>query len=179
MRPTPCRPPPQFCASCCASQKVQRMLSVGILNCGVSCLPEQAIRDDLTVRTRKGNRTLEDLVCEIDQLSKIGLHPNVVGFVGAIIDETNFTEPIIVLEYVDGGCLQDVLATKSKNGGSWRPPKETSFSWYAPTPMQWILCACSGPNLAVVLRHDRARLTQPRRAQVCAALCRAQFPSRP
>ena len=115
------------------------MLSVGILSCRVSCLLEQVIRDDLTVRTRKRNRTLEDLVCEIDQLSKIGLHPNVVGFVGAYIDEGNFAEPIVVLEYMDGGCLQDVLAAKSKNGGSWRPPKETSFSWYTPTPMQSIL----------------------------------------
>ena len=58
-----------------AAQEVQRVLSVGILRCGVTCLPEQAIREDLTVRTRKGNRTLEDVVCEIDQLSKIWTAP--------------------------------------------------------------------------------------------------------
>ncbi|KAJ1469650.1 kinase-like domain-containing protein, partial [Baffinella frigidus] len=103
----------------------------------------QAIREDLTVRTRERNRTLEDLVCEIDQLSKIGQHPNIVGFVGASIDENNFTEPVIVLEYMDGGCLHDVMAAKSKNGSSWRPPKETSFSWCAQ------LCA------ALNFLHDR------------------------
>jgi serine/threonine protein kinase len=84
------------------------------------------IREDLTVRTR--DRTHEDLV-----------HPNIVGFFGTmapIIDESN-ADPVtmIVLEFMDGGCLQDVL---TKNGRSWRPPQETSFSWYAPAPMQSI-----------------------------------------
>ncbi|KAJ1484957.1 kinase-like domain-containing protein [Baffinella frigidus] len=87
----------------------------------------KVVRDDLMLRTREGNRILEDLACEIDQLAKIGPHPNIVGFVGANIDAS--AEPVIVLEYMDGGCLQDVLAAKSKNGRSWRPPKETSISW--------------------------------------------------
>jgi serine/threonine protein kinase len=77
------------------------------------------------------------MVSEIEQLSTIGQHPNIVGFVGANIDENNSADPIMILEYMDGGCLQDVLTAKSKNG-PWRPPKATSYSWYAPAPVQSI-----------------------------------------
>jgi hypothetical protein len=99
------------------------------------CLWEQGIRADLTERTRKTNHTLQDLVYEIELLSKIGQHPNILGFVGANIDTPD--APIIVLEYMDGGCVEDVLTAKSKNG-LWRPPKATSYSWYAPAPVQSI-----------------------------------------
>ncbi|KAJ1471912.1 kinase-like domain-containing protein, partial [Baffinella frigidus] len=52
-------------------------------------------------------------------------HPNIVRFVGANIDENNSADPIMILEYMDGGCLQDVLEAKSKNGSPWRLPKAT------------------------------------------------------
>jgi serine/threonine protein kinase len=73
-------------------------------------------------------------VSEVDLLIKIGQHPTIVGFVGASIDESNPADTSIVLEYMDGGCLQDVMAAKSKNGSPWRPPKAKSYSWYAPVP---------------------------------------------
>ena len=72
-------------------------------------------------------------MCEIDQLSKMH-HPNIIGFVGASIDERNPADTLIVLECMDGGCLQGVLDSKSKNGRPWRPPKATSFSWCKPNP---------------------------------------------
>ena len=76
--------------------------------------------------------------CPRQHPNVVGQHPNVVGFVGANIDAMNFAEPIIVLEWLDGECLQDALTAKGKNGSSWRPPKETSFSWYAPIPVHSI-----------------------------------------
>ena len=66
---------------------------------------------------------------EIEFLSKIGEHPYIVGFVGATIDKSNPTGTLIVLEYMEGGCLQDMLTAQSKNGSPWRPPKATSYSW--------------------------------------------------
>ncbi|KAJ1470043.1 kinase-like domain-containing protein, partial [Baffinella frigidus] len=87
------------------------------------------IRED---RTRKEkNRSISDLVSEIALVSKLGAHPYIVGFVGASIDESNsaFSDPIMILEYMDGGCLQDVLEAQSNNGSPWRPPKATSYSW--------------------------------------------------
>ena len=97
------------------------------------CLWEQAIREDLASRTQKEQtRALSDLVCEIDQLSKMGAHPNIIGFVGARVDEAHPADTLIVLECMDGGCLQGVLADRSKNGRAWRPPKATSFSWCTP-----------------------------------------------
>jgi hypothetical protein len=42
----------------------------------------QTIRADLTVRTRERNRTLPDLISEIELMATIGEHPNIVGFVG-------------------------------------------------------------------------------------------------
>jgi hypothetical protein len=100
-----------------------------------ACLWEQAIRQDLTVRARKEkNRALSDLVREIKQVSRMGEHPYTVGFVGANIDTSNPADSAIVHEYMDGGCLQDFLNAQSKNGIPWRPPKATSYSWYAPDP---------------------------------------------
>ncbi|KAJ1483509.1 kinase-like domain-containing protein, partial [Baffinella frigidus] len=84
-----------------------------------------AIRKDLTEQMRNQNRTCQDMASEIDQLSTLGQHPNIVGFVGANIDTPH--DPILIIEYMDGGCLQDVLTAKSKNG-PWRPPKATSYS---------------------------------------------------
>jgi len=99
------------------------------------CLWEQAIREDLAERTQKEQtRALSDLVCEIDQLSKMGKHPNIIGFFGASVDEDHPADTLIVLECMGGGCLQGVLADKSKNGKPWRPPKATSFSWCTPDP---------------------------------------------
>ena len=80
---------------------------------------------------------MEDLVSEIEQMSQIGKHPSVVGFVGANI-ASDSADPIILLEYLDGGCLQDAMDEKSKYGGPWRPPKETSSSWCALTPIHSI-----------------------------------------
>jgi len=134
----------QLNASICGCARLNGILvlSVGMLRCGV-CVWEQAIREDLSERTRKEKSlALSDLVCEIDMLSKMRQHPCIVGFVGASIDETNPADTIIVLEYLDGGCLQDVLAAQSKNGIPWRPPKATSYSWYAPV-------ACSRSTLEV------------------------------
>ena len=99
------------------------------------CLWEQMIRDDLTERTRKRNRNIQDMVSEIEQLSTMGQHPSIVGFIGASIDENNSADPMLIIEHMDGGCLQDVLEAKRKNGRPWRPPKATSYSWYAPAPL--------------------------------------------
>ena len=68
----------------------------------LKCLWEQAIRGDLTDITLKKNRSMEDLVREIALMSQIGTHPSVVGFVGANIS-SNSADPIIFLEYLDGG----------------------------------------------------------------------------
>ena len=95
---------------------------------------EQAIREDLTLPAQRRNRALQTLVCEVKEMARMGQHPNIVGFVGAHMDQNNSAEAFVVLEYSDGGCLQDVLTAKSKNGSPWRPPKATSFSWCAPTP---------------------------------------------
>mmetsp|Transcript_9817 Transcript_9817/g.24035 ORF Transcript_9817/g.24035 Transcript_9817/m.24035 type:complete len:492 (+) Transcript_9817:56-1531(+) len=91
----------------------------------------KAIREDLTLPAQKRNRALQTLVCEVKAMSKMGTHPGIVGFVGANIDERNSAEAFILIEYMDGGCLRDVLAAQSKNGTPWRPPKATSFSWCA------------------------------------------------
>ena len=116
------------------------MLPVRMLRRGVY-LWEQAIRKDLATGTRKEKSCVRsDLVCEIDQMSKIE-HPYIVGFLGANIDEST-ADTMIVLEYMDGGCLQDVLTAQRKNGSPWRPPKATSYSWYAPAPVQWIHFGC-------------------------------------
>ena len=88
------------------------------------CPWEQVVRGDLA---EGHNVATMDLVSEIELLPKIGHHPNVVGFVGACVSD----HPIMIFEYMDGGCLDDVLTAKRKNGSPWRPPKETSFSWCA------------------------------------------------
>ncbi|KAJ1482085.1 kinase-like domain-containing protein [Baffinella frigidus] len=118
------------------------------------------IRADLTERTRKTNHTLQDLVYEIELLSKIGQHPNILGFVGANIDTPD--APIIVLEYMDGGCVEDVLTAKSKNG-LWRPPKATSYSWCAQ------LCA------ALSFLHDRETPLVHRDIKASNLLCSADL----
>ncbi|KAJ1468655.1 kinase-like domain-containing protein [Baffinella frigidus] len=121
----------------------------------------KGIRADLTERTRKTNHTLQDFVYEIDLLSKIGQHPNILGFVGANIDTPD--APIIVLEYMDGGCVEDVLTAKSKNGSPWCPPKATSYSWCAQ------LCA------ALSFLHDRETPLVHRDIKASNLLCSADL----
>ena len=125
----------------------------------------QAIREDLTTGTRKEKSSVRsDLVREIDQMShNVGEHPYIVGFLGANIDEST-ADTMIVLEYMDGGCLQDVLTAQSKSGSAWRPPKATSYSWYAPAPVQMIHFGCGvGLNHKKLPLHPHPRHVLVRR----------------
>mmetsp|Transcript_64207 Transcript_64207/g.147126 ORF Transcript_64207/g.147126 Transcript_64207/m.147126 type:complete len:457 (+) Transcript_64207:69-1439(+) len=123
----------------------------------------KAIREDLTLPAQKRNRALQTLVCEVKAMSKMGTHPGIVGFVGANIDERNSAEAFILIEYMDGGCLRDVLAAQSKNGTPWRPPKATSFSWCAQ------LCA------ALSFLHDRETPLVHRDIKASNLLCSADL----
>ena len=142
----------------------------------------QTISAELTERTRGWDRAIEDLVCEIDILPTIGQHPNILGFVGsaAQISEDPLASPTIVLEYMGGGCLEDLLAVKRKNRKTWRPPKATSFSWYAPALVVlskacgFLLRSCSlflSLSLSASLTHWRSLALSLSRALSRALLC--------
>jgi len=63
----------------------------------------KAVRDDLTAEQRIQNRSVEDLVQEVNMLSSVGLHPRIVRFIGCILDPTEAAaSPTIVEEFLGG-----------------------------------------------------------------------------
>ncbi|KAJ1479841.1 kinase-like domain-containing protein [Baffinella frigidus] len=78
----------------------------------------KGVRPSLSEDSLDRNRTMEDLVNEIKMLSSIGRHPNVVRFVGVLFDGSHASHeaasrPALVLEYLAGRSLQDVIDDKS------------------------------------------------------------------
>ena len=138
----------------------------------------QTISAELTERTRGWDRAIEDLVCEVEILPTIGKHPNILGFVGtaAHISDDPLASPTIVLEYMGGGCLEDLLATKRKNGKTWRPPKATSFSWYAPALVVLSkACVCLSRSHSLFISLS---LSLARSLPLSLSLCRSRALSR-
>eukprot|EP00960_Hanusia_phi_P046243 757718-Hanusia_phi.AAC.1 len=70
-----------------------------------------------------GSQAYKDLVMELEILTSVQPHPNVVRFWGACI--TNPSNPIIFEEYVDGPTLESYIS--SRNGA--RLGKATIFGW--------------------------------------------------
>jgi serine/threonine protein kinase len=59
-------------------------------------------------RTSEQSQQIRDLLMEMAILASIPSHPNVVGFVGACIDDLKI--PLIIEEFVDGENLEDYLS---------------------------------------------------------------------
>ncbi|EKX44679.1 hypothetical protein GUITHDRAFT_72031 [Guillardia theta CCMP2712] len=85
---------------------------------GMTCVAKQ-----LKNGVDAGSQAYKDLVMELEILTSVQPHPNVVRFWGACIVNPN--SPIIFEEFVDGPTLETYIS--SRNGS--RLPKPTIFGW--------------------------------------------------
>jgi len=67
----------------------------------------------------------KDLITELEILTSVGSHPNLVGFLGAGIADKK--EPIVFEEYVDGPSLEKYLTQRALKGS--RLEHHTIFGW--------------------------------------------------
>ena len=67
----------------------------------------------------------KDLITELEILTSVGSHPNLVGFLGACIADKK--EPIVFEEYVDGPSLEKYLVERALNGS--RLEQRTILGW--------------------------------------------------
>mmetsp|Transcript_42688 Transcript_42688/g.97102 ORF Transcript_42688/g.97102 Transcript_42688/m.97102 type:complete len:548 (+) Transcript_42688:268-1911(+) len=87
----------------------------------------KTLRADQPEATRLRVHSLKDILHEAEIMANVGAHPHVLAFVGIFASST---DPFLVIEYMDGGSLDDVLkAKRDQKGKPWRPPKVTSFGW--------------------------------------------------
>jgi len=84
---------------------------------------QECVAKKLKHGTESNSQAYKDLVMELDILTSVQKHPNLVQFFGACIKDTN--NPIILEEYVEGPNLEDFL---SKRNGK-RLPKPTLYKW--------------------------------------------------
>eukprot|EP00287_Rhodomonas_sp_CCMP768_P020964 CAMPEP_0202825218 /NCGR_PEP_ID=MMETSP1389-20130828/12886_1 /ASSEMBLY_ACC=CAM_ASM_000865 /TAXON_ID=302021 /ORGANISM="Rhodomonas sp., Strain CCMP768" /LENGTH=319 /DNA_ID=CAMNT_0049498411 /DNA_START=29 /DNA_END=988 /DNA_ORIENTATION=- len=84
---------------------------------------QECVAKKLKHGTEPNSQAYKDLVMELDILTSVQKHPNLVEFYGACIKDTQ--SPIILEEYVDGPNLEDFLM--KRNGK--RLPKPTIYKW--------------------------------------------------
>jgi len=90
----------------------------------VKCLQDQY---------EEGSQEYIDLMQEINIISRnyknpSKMHPNIVGFVGVCLQDTN---PLLVMELMEGGALSDVVNRKATEAwnNKWRPLKKDMLRW--------------------------------------------------
>ena len=74
----------------------------------------------------KGTPEYRDLVIELGVLASLGPHPNLVGFLGACVQD--MTAPALVIEYIDGADLERYLSSLKEGFDLGRKKVRLEFS---------------------------------------------------
>ena len=78
----------------------------------------------LKLGTSAETQEYNDILVELEILATVGLHPNLVHFYGACMDDPN--SPVILEELMEGGSLQTFLSDLPPRFNLMR---ETIFAW--------------------------------------------------